>query len=53
MDEINICVWLSIFVGDVSDLSLTFSVDEDLMGKLITHELRPGGRAMPVTNENK
>ena len=39
--------------GDVSDLSLTFSVDDDFMGKLITQELRPGGKAIPVTNENK
>ncbi|XP_046442108.1 ubiquitin-protein ligase E3B-like [Daphnia pulex] len=41
------------YEGDVSDLSLTFSVDDDFMGKLITQELRPGGKAIPVTNENK
>ena len=40
-------------IGDVSDLSLTFSVDDDFLGKLITQELRPGGKAIPVTNENK
>lgn len=39
--------------GDVSDLDLTFSVDEDIMGKIITHELVPGGRLSPVTNENR
>jgi ubiquitin-protein ligase E3 B len=39
--------------GDVSDLDLTFSVDEDMMGKIVTHELHPGGRLQPVTNENK
>lgn len=39
--------------GDVSDLDLTFSVDEDLMGRIITHELVPGGRLQPVTNENR
>lgn len=39
--------------GDVSDLDLTFSVDEDVMGKIVTHELHPGGRARPVTNDNK
>lgn len=42
-----------VYLGDVSDLSLTFSVDDDFMGKLITQELRPGGKAIPVTNENK
>lgn len=39
--------------GDVGDLDLTFSCDEDCMGRLETHELVPGGKAMPVTNENK
>ncbi|KAL3269176.1 hypothetical protein HHI36_008261 [Cryptolaemus montrouzieri] len=39
--------------GDVSDLDLTFSLDEDNMGKLETHELIPGGKAVPVTNESK
>ncbi|RZF42672.1 hypothetical protein LSTR_LSTR001467 [Laodelphax striatellus] len=39
--------------GDVSDLDLTFSVDEDVMGRVVTHELTPGGRLMPVTNQNK
>ena len=39
--------------GDVSDLDLTFSCDEDVMGKLVTHELIPGGKAMTVTNEKQ
>ncbi|XP_056636344.1 ubiquitin-protein ligase E3B [Diorhabda sublineata] len=41
------------YEGDVSDLDLTFSVDEDSMGKIVTHELVPGGKAVQVTNENK
>lgn len=40
-------------VGDIADLDLTFSVDEDNLGKLVTHELIPGGKAISVTNENK
>ncbi|BFZ18278.1 hypothetical protein BsWGS_21317 [Bradybaena similaris] len=39
--------------GDVSDLELTFSCDEDIMGRIVTHELVPGGKAIQVTNENK
>lgn len=39
--------------GDVSELDLTFSVDEDQMGKIVTHELHSGGRSRPVTNDNK
>ncbi|XP_055959426.1 ubiquitin-protein ligase E3B [Patella vulgata] len=39
--------------SDISDLELTFSCDEDCMGKIETHELVPGGRAISVTNENK
>jgi ubiquitin-protein ligase E3 B len=30
--------------GDVQDLDLTFSVDEDCLGRLVTHELVPGGK---------
>ncbi|XP_076363103.1 ubiquitin-protein ligase E3B [Tachypleus tridentatus] len=39
--------------GNIQDLDLTFSVDEDCMGQLVTHELIPGGKAVSVTNENK
>uniref|UniRef100_W5MA15 Ubiquitin-protein ligase E3B n=1 Tax=Lepisosteus oculatus TaxID=7918 RepID=W5MA15_LEPOC len=39
--------------GDVSDLGLTLSYDEDVMGQLVCHELIPGGKTIPVTNENK
>ncbi|XP_034250724.1 ubiquitin-protein ligase E3B [Thrips palmi] len=39
--------------GDVGDLDLTFSVDQDCLGRVVTHELVPGGRVIPVTNENK
>lgn len=41
------------YQGDVADLDLTFSVDEDVMGRLVTHELVDGGRVRTVTNENK
>ncbi|ESO98574.1 hypothetical protein LOTGIDRAFT_201597 [Lottia gigantea] len=39
--------------GDMCDLELTFSCDEDCMGRIETHELVPGGKAISVTNENK
>ncbi|NIG58151.1 ubiquitin-protein ligase E3B-like [Pontoporia blainvillei] len=39
--------------GDVADLGLTLSYDEDVMGQLVCHELIPGGKTIPVTNENK
>ncbi|KAJ8378256.1 hypothetical protein AAFF_G00244600 [Aldrovandia affinis] len=39
--------------GDVGDLGLTLSYDEDVMGQLVCHELIPGGKTMLVTNENK
>ncbi|KAF8796101.1 Ubiquitin-protein ligase E3B like protein [Argiope bruennichi] len=41
------------YTGDLHDLDLTFSIDEDCMGQLVTHELVPGGKAIPVTSENK
>lgn len=40
-------------VGDISQLDLTFSVDEDYMGKIVTHELLHGGKAIPVTKETR
>lgn len=44
---------LSLLQDDVSDLGLTFSVDEDIMGKVVTHELFHGGRLTAVTSENR
>ncbi|KAH9492187.1 Ubiquitin-protein ligase E3B [Bulinus truncatus] len=41
------------YEGDICDLELTFSCDEDILGKIVTHELVPGGKAIQVTNENK
>ncbi|XP_060602901.1 ubiquitin-protein ligase E3B-like [Ruditapes philippinarum] len=41
------------FDDDVSDLDLTFCYDEDIMGRLETHELVPGGKAVAVTNDNR
>ena len=38
---------------DLADLELTFSYDEDVLGKLVTHELIPGGKAITVTNDNR
>lgn len=39
--------------SDVADLSLTFSIDDDIMGHVRTIDLVPGGHAMHVTDENK
>lgn len=39
--------------GDISSLDLTFSVDEDAMGQIVTHELLHGGKAIPVTKETR
>ncbi|XP_040272526.1 ubiquitin-protein ligase E3B [Bufo bufo] len=39
--------------GDISDLGLTLSYDEDVMGQLVCHELVPGGKSITVNNENK
>ncbi|KAL3150237.1 hypothetical protein ABBQ32_000095 [Trebouxia sp. C0010 RCD-2024] len=42
------------YPGDVeADLALTFSIEEDHFGELQTHELKPGGSNMPVTNSNR
>ncbi|GIY67610.1 ubiquitin-protein ligase E3B [Caerostris darwini] len=41
------------YTGELHELDLTFSIDEDCMGQIVTHELVPGGKAIPVTTENK
>lgn len=41
--------------SDISDLDLdlTFSVVEEVAGKVVEKELKPGGRNIPVTEKNK
>lgn len=41
------------YEGDVSELELTFSIDQDILGKIVTYELEPGGRSNPVTKESR
>lgn len=41
------------YEGDVSELDLTFSIDQDIMGKIETYELEPGGKYIPVTKESR
>lgn len=41
------------YEGDVSELDLTFSIDQDFMGKIETYELERGGRSIPVTRESR
>lgn len=41
------------YEGDVSELDLTFSYDEDYLGQVINYELRPGGKGICVSNENR
>lgn len=41
------------YEGDVSELELTFSIDQDFMGKIETHELERGGKSIPVTKESR
>uniref|UniRef100_A0A0R3W4Q5 HECT-type E3 ubiquitin transferase n=1 Tax=Taenia asiatica TaxID=60517 RepID=A0A0R3W4Q5_TAEAS len=41
------------YEGDVSDLELTFSYDEDCLGRMVVHDLVPGGRYITVNNDLK
>lgn len=45
--------YLKRYEGDARDLALDFTVTEELFGRHRVVELRPGGAAVPVTNENK
>ena len=40
--------------NDITDvLDLTFSTDDDQFGEVVTVDLKPGGRDIEVTEENK
>lgn len=40
--------------NDITDiLELTFSVEDDQFGEIVTVDLKPGGRDIPVDNDNK
>lgn len=42
------------YPGDVeSDIPTTFSLEEENFGELVTHELKPGGVNIPVTNSSR
>ena len=41
------------YKGEVEELGLTFSFVEDRMGRVVTHELVPGGRGIDVINSNR
>ena len=45
--------YIKYYEGDASDLGLTFTQDQDVMGQIVTHELIHGGRGIMVTNDNK
>ncbi|KAF6147499.1 hypothetical protein GIB67_021325 [Kingdonia uniflora] len=46
-------MYLKHYDGDVQDLTLDFTVTEELLGKRVVTELKPGGKDVSVTNENK
>ncbi|MEW5298302.1 MAG: hypothetical protein WDW36_001442 [Sanguina aurantia] len=41
------------YEGDVQDLGLTFTVEDNFLGTSTSHPLVPGGDSMPVTNDNR
>lgn len=41
------------YEGDVGELSLDFTVTEESLGKRYVLDLKPGGKDINVTNENK
>ncbi|KAI8620764.1 hypothetical protein BC830DRAFT_1097505 [Chytriomyces sp. MP71] len=46
-------LFLKHYDGDASDLGLTFSIDEEVFGAVKSKEIKPGGNAIAVTNDNK
>ncbi|PIA43478.1 hypothetical protein AQUCO_01900105v1 [Aquilegia coerulea] len=46
-------IYVKHYEGDVKELSLDFTVTDEYFGKHIVTELKPGGKEVAVTNENK
>ncbi|KAI9342736.1 hypothetical protein DFJ73DRAFT_797429 [Zopfochytrium polystomum] len=46
-------LFLKHYEGDSEDLGLTFTVDQEFFGSVTSQEIKPGGGAIAVTNENK
>ncbi|KAL9549438.1 hypothetical protein PS6_006068 [Mucor atramentarius] len=58
LKELDQDVWRNLtfikhYEGDVEDLGLSFEADEQVFGKVETHELKFRGRNTAVTNSNK
>ncbi|XP_068620749.1 E3 ubiquitin-protein ligase Nedd-4 isoform X2 [Battus philenor] len=51
LEYYNSLMWIK--ENDPSELYLTFSVDEEQLGKTVQRELKPGGANISVDNENK
>ncbi|KPJ04128.1 E3 ubiquitin-protein ligase Nedd-4 [Papilio xuthus] len=51
LEYYNSLMWIK--ENDPSELYLTFSVDEEQLGKTVQRELKPGGANIPVDNDNK
>lgn len=46
-------IYVKHFDGDVVELSLDFTITEEICGRRVVTELKPGGKNVCVTNENK
>ncbi|XP_057983844.1 E3 ubiquitin-protein ligase UPL7 isoform X2 [Malania oleifera] len=46
-------MYVKLYDGDVKELSLDFTINEESYGKHHVIELKPGGKDVSVTNENK
>uniref|UniRef100_A0A674MJM8 E3 ubiquitin-protein ligase n=1 Tax=Takifugu rubripes TaxID=31033 RepID=A0A674MJM8_TAKRU len=49
----NSLMWIKDNNIEECDLEMFFSVDKDILGEITTHELKPGGGDIQVTEENK
>ena len=54
VDDYMICFWLIYRENDISGvIDTTFSVEHNAYGAIQVHDLKPGGRDMVVSDENK
>uniref|UniRef100_A0A1D1Z229 HECT-type E3 ubiquitin transferase n=1 Tax=Anthurium amnicola TaxID=1678845 RepID=A0A1D1Z229_9ARAE len=46
-------IYVKHYQGDAKELALDFTITEEICGRRTVIELKPGGKDMPVTNDNK
>lgn len=53
LEYFNSLKWIMDNNIDEAFLEMTFSIDDEILGQTVTHDLKPNGQEIPVTDRNK